>query len=321
MKKILITGAGGFIGSYFVEKAVELGWDTWAAVRATTNKEFLQDPQIHFIEFDYGNKENLCNQLKDHVSRWGKWDYIIHNLGVTKCINTADFEKINYLYTRNFIEAIQQADVMPEKFIYMSSLSADVPEEDQTAYGRSKMKAEEFIRLQDDLPYLIFRPTGVYGPRDMDYLVILQTIRRGLDVAAGMKTQKLTFIYAVDLIDLIIIALASPIQKKTYAVAEGRVYTDKEYTRLAKRILGKRLVFSLRIPLPIVKLACSISEDISKKTQKPSVLNRDKYRILRRRDWTCDISPLKEDFGFVPQFSLEWGLRDSIDWYKDRKLL
>ena len=41
MKSILITGAGGFIGGFLVEEALKRGYDTWAAVRSTTSREFL----------------------------------------------------------------------------------------------------------------------------------------------------------------------------------------------------------------------------------------------------------------------------------------
>jgi len=52
-KSILITGAGGFIGGFLVEEALKRGYDTWAAVRATTSREFLKDERIHFIELNY----------------------------------------------------------------------------------------------------------------------------------------------------------------------------------------------------------------------------------------------------------------------------
>ena len=42
-KKILITGAGGFIGGYLVAEALKRGFETWAAVRSTTSREFLTD--------------------------------------------------------------------------------------------------------------------------------------------------------------------------------------------------------------------------------------------------------------------------------------
>ena len=47
--KILITGASGFIGSFIVEEALRQGFDTWAAVRGSSKRDFLQDERIHFM--------------------------------------------------------------------------------------------------------------------------------------------------------------------------------------------------------------------------------------------------------------------------------
>ncbi len=56
-KKILITGASGFIGSATVDKALELGYETWAGIRATSSRRYLQDERIRFIDLHYGDKE------------------------------------------------------------------------------------------------------------------------------------------------------------------------------------------------------------------------------------------------------------------------
>ena len=66
-KSILITGAGGFIGGFLVEEALKRGYDTWAAVRATTSREFLKDERIHFIELDYSDQDRLEDTLRDHM--------------------------------------------------------------------------------------------------------------------------------------------------------------------------------------------------------------------------------------------------------------
>ena len=62
--KILITGASGFIGSFIVEEALNRGFETWAAVRKSSSKAFLQDERIHFIELNLSSKEQLVEQLK-----------------------------------------------------------------------------------------------------------------------------------------------------------------------------------------------------------------------------------------------------------------
>jgi nucleoside-diphosphate-sugar epimerase len=317
MKKILITGAGGFIGSFLIEGALNKGFQVWAGIRSTSSKEYLRDNRIAFIDLNFSDKARLKEQLLEHASQWGPWDYIVHNAGVTKCLNSADFEKINYLFTRHLVEALQEihplVSMIPEKFILMSSLSAASPE---TAYGKSKRKAEEFLEAQTGFPFVILRPTGVYGPRDKDYLLLLRTLKNGLDVSAGFKTQKLTFLYVKDLAKAVFLALENPVSRKTYSIADGDVYSDREYTRIAQEIIGKKWVIRVRIPLFILKIVSVTAEAFSRLRGKPSTLNRDKYKIMKRRDWTCDISPVEKDLGFRAAYKLPQGLQESVDWYR-----
>ena len=107
-KKILITGAGGFIGGFIVEEALRRGYETWAAVRKTTNREFLQDSRIHFIELDFTDGQALKAALQQAIAEsGGKWHYVVHNLGATKAANYIDFERINYGYMRLLVEPLK----------------------------------------------------------------------------------------------------------------------------------------------------------------------------------------------------------------------
>ena len=49
---------------------------------------------------------------------------------------------------------------------------------------------------------------------------------------------------------------------------------------------------------------------------KPSTLNRDKYNIMKQRNWDVDVSKAKRDFGFTPKVSLEEGINRATEWYK-----
>ena len=313
--KILITGASGFIGSFLVEEALNRTQEVWAGVRRSSNKEYLQNPLISFIDLNYSNQEQLKQQISEHVSQHGKWDYIIHNAGLTKSLDLRDFEKVNYLFTRRLIEALQETNAVPLKFILMSSLSAYPNPE--SAYGKSKLKAEHFLEAQTGFPYIILRPTGVYGPRDKDYLLMLKTIDAGWDVTAGFKPQKLTFIYVKDLVKAVFLALESPLSNKAYCVADGNVYTCKTYTQIVKTALGKKFTFKIRVPLFVLKTVSLLAEGIAHLTQKPSTLNRDKYKIMKQRDWTCDTLPLQQDLGFVADYDLEQGIAECVKWYLD----
>ncbi len=149
---------------------------------------------------------------------------------------------------------------------------------------------------------------------------MIKTVKSGLDVGAGFRPQHLTFIYVKDLVDAAYLALESEVKNKAYFVADGDVYTDKEYTRLVKNVIGKKHVLSLKVPLWLLRGGISVggAEDISRLTKKPSTLNRDKYKIMRQRNWECDITPLVNDLGFSPKYNLQRGLEESFLWYKEK---
>lgn len=328
--KILITGASGFIGSFLVDEALHKGWEVWAGVRKTSDKSYLTNSDIHFIDLNYGNPTALLQQIQSHGTIHGTWDYIIHNAGITKCSDEADYKRINYTHTENFINALVISGNKPRKFLYMSSMGAVGPGDEITGkplnheakpnpiseYGRSKLLSEEFLRTKPDFPWIILRPTGVYGPRERDYLVILKMIKAGFDVSVGLKEQHLNFIYIKDLARLCFDALESSFTHKTWFVADGDIHSSKAFSSLIQEVLQKKRILSIRIPLSIVKSFSIASALLGRFTGKPTLLNPDKYKVLKQRNWTCEISELQHDLNFKPEYNLRRGMEETIGWYK-----
>jgi nucleoside-diphosphate-sugar epimerase len=332
---ILITGAAGFIGSFMVEEALRQGFDTYAGIRATSSKRYLNDERIKFVDLRYDNRSILVKQLSDLKTSIGKFDYIIHAMGVTKCRDKSDFDRINYGYTKNFVEALVESDSVPDKFVYLSSLSAwgpgdsrtlkpimlsDIPRPD-TMYGASKLKAEQFIASIPDFPYIFLRPTGVYGPREKDYFVFLKTVSQGIEPSMGFQTQHLTFIYVDDLVKLSLIACRSDIRQKAYFVTDGNEYTDKEYATIVKKHLRRKHTLKLRIPLFLVKSISYLLDTVYGLFGQTPTLNKDKYKILRVMNWKCEIRPTEDDFNFKAEYNLDKGIEESVEWYKREKWL
>ena len=330
MKKVLVTGAGGFIGGFIVEEALKRGYEVWAAVRSTTSREYLSDSRIKFIELDFTDGVKLENVLQRTVGEGGRWNYIVYNLGATKCRNFADFNTINYGYLKLFVETLQKLSIVPDKFLMMSSMSVfgvgdektykpftghEIPMPN-TKYGVSKLKAETFLQMQEGFPYLIFRPTGVYGPRDRDYFMMVKSIKSGFDFRVGFKRQMLTFLYVGDLTRSIFDALESDAVRKSYLLAERKAYSSGEFCKMVSEELGKRIVIPVTVPLWMAKIVCGISEKIAVAKMRTSTLNRDKYKIFKQRNWTCDTSDAERDFGFHTDYSLRQGLHEAIAWYR-----
>lgn len=331
-KNILITGASGFIGSTAVDKALELGYNTWAGVRKTSSRKYLSDKRIQFVELDYSKKENLKTQLTDLSKQNGKFDYIIHIAGLTKAMCKEDFDRVNYEQTCNLAESLIEIDAVPDAFVLMSSLgalgigdeigytpiSADNTPNPTTAYGKSKLKAEKSLKELKGFPYLIIRPTGVYGPRDEDYLILMKAVKNGLNVGAGLKKQILSFIYSEDLVDVIFKLIDKKIVRREYIVSDGDYYTDSEFNKIVQEALGKKYVLRIKVPLFLIKPSAWVNEKLAILFGKASTFNSDKYRIMKQRNWACDITPLKEDINFVPKYRLKQGVEKTVMWYKDR---
>ena len=335
MKTILIVGAGGFIGGFIANEALRRGYDTYVAVRESTSRRYLTDPRLHFVVLDYDRADQISSALiqASEDLPGHRWDYIIWNLGATKAANFGDFNRINYEYLRTFVNVLQTDGRVPERFLFMSSLSALGPGDEKgyapltsatvpnpnTRYGLSKIKAETFLTLQTDFPWIIFRPTGVYGPHEQDYLMMVKCIDSHLDFGVGFRRQMLTFIYVDDLVAAMFDALEAGVVHRKYIISEPRAYTQSEFRSIVARELGRRFVIPLRLPIWATYAACWASEKWGLLTMKPATLNRDKFKIMRQRNWTCDISDARRDFGFNPRYSLQDGIRATVAAYRAAK--
>ncbi|MDA3904805.1 MAG: NAD(P)-dependent oxidoreductase [Bacteroidales bacterium] len=334
MKKILITGASGFIGSFLVEEALKREYEVFAGIRSTSNRSFLNDSKIVFFESNLADKYALKNILIANKNEYGKFDYIIHNAGITKSCDKDDFEKVNYQFTRNLIEALSELNCMPEKFIFISSLAAYGPGNEKTLspiaekdiphpitfYGKSKLKAEQFIKSFPNLPYLIFRPTSVYGPREKDFFVVYKTIKHGLETYIGSSEQLLSFIYVKDLCRLIFDALESDKKRKSYFLSDLKDYTAIEFNAFIKKELNVKTI-QIIFPEFLVKSLAFIIEKIACLTGKPPSLNTEKYKEISAKNWLCDSKGIEMDFSFKPEYELQKGIKETIAWYKKEKLL
>lgn len=333
MKRLLVIGAGGFIGGFIARQGLERGYDVTVAVRQSTSRRYLTDERLKFLVLDYGDAEAVAEAMNQALPNGERWDYVIHNLGATKCANFRDFDTINYRYLVNIVEALKNTGKAPERFLFMSSLSAMGPVDEKTyrritnadvphpntRYGLSKMKAEEYLRYRSELPYIIFRATGVYGPREKDYLMMIKSIDGHIDVGMGYRKQLLTFIYVDDLVGAMFDALAAGVSNKTYIISEPRSYTQKQFRSMVADALGGRWVLPLKLPMWVVLAVSTLAEKFAAWRGKASTLNRDKYKIMKQRNWSCDVSEAQADFGFHADYPLERGVRATVDAYLEEK--
>lgn len=330
--KILVTGASGFIGSFIVEEALRRDMEVWAAVRKSSSRKYLTDERINFIELNLSSEDDLRQQLAGY-----EFDYVVHAAGATKCLHKRDFFKINTDGTINLVNALITLKMPIKRFVYLSSLSifgaikekspymeideSDIPRPN-TVYGKSKLLAEKFLdTIGNDFPYVILRPTGVYGPREKDYFMMAKTIKGHIDFSVGFKHQDITFIYVQDLVQAVFLTFNRGKNGRKYFLSDGNVYNSTEFSNYIHDDLGRPWWIRIKAPLFILRLATFVGEYIGKITGKTSALNNDKYNILKQRNWRCNIEPAVDELGFHPQYDLKHGTELAIKWYKDNKWL
>lgn len=339
--RILVTGASGFIGSFIVEEGLRRGHEMWAGMRATSSRKYLKDERTNFAELDFGNPERLCKQLEDYKTDFGGWDIIVHAAGATKCVCPEDFFRTNTEGTRHFVDALRALEMVPKRFVFISSLSvfgairetpvrkatpdnpwiyAPIRETDppqpNTAYGKSKLAAEQYLKSLEGFPYVILRPTGVYGPRERDYFVMAQSIKQHVDFCVGYRPQEITFVYVQDLVQAVFLAMEKKVVRREFFLSDGHVYHSTDFSDLVREELGRPLMLRIKAPEWFLKTVCNVNGSFCTWRKKTTTLNKDKFHILCQRNWQCDITPAERELGYKPEFPLARGVREAIAWYR-----
>lgn len=326
----MITGASGFIGSFLCAKGIESGYEVWAGVRQTSSRKYLNIRGLNFIELSFEDEKLLSHQLTEYLKLNSPFDFIIHNAGVTKAPKNEDYFQANYLNTKNFIEVLSEISILPEKFIFTSSLAAFGPANESSPdqirldqkpdpvnlYGKSKLKAEEYIKSVKDLNYIIMRPTGVYGPRDKDYFQLFNIINKGFEVYIGSTRQKLTFIFVEDLINAYFLAIRSEQSAASYFISESDWYYTCDFYAKIKKELNKKTI-KIVIPLWLIKPIAVMNDIIGRTTGNYPTLNNDKLAILKAKNWFCETDKLKSELNFITEYNLDSGIKATVKWYKE----
>ncbi|KQM76338.1 UDP-glucose 4-epimerase [Pedobacter sp. Leaf216] len=327
-KRVLITGATGFVGYHLIKSALANNLEVYANVRHSANATHLKDFPINYVDLDLSSIYLLKENIEDK-----KYDYIVHAAAVTKAKKLDDYNQVNAIYTRNLAVAASKATHLIKKFVFISSLAALGPLNQKserltdksashpvTNYGISKALAETYLAQVPNLPLIVFRPTAVYGPREKDIFILIKTIKAGLELYIGKQEQDLSFVYATDLANIIVNALASDVVGKSYNISDGAVYSRSSLANYVSKALGKKTL-TVNVPVPLIKGLAWSMERVYSIFNKIPALNVDKIKELTALNWGCDIKNIQRDFGFTPQFGLEQGINETINWYRKNNWL
>lgn len=323
--RVLVTGASGFLGSHIAEQLSQAGQTVRALVRKTSNRKFLES--LSNVEFAEGTIED-----RDSVERAMEGvDAIIHSAGIVKARNEDEFHATNVRGTANMIEAAVARAPGLKRFVHVSSLEASGPSPDGkpvsvdqerpvTRYGKSKLLAEkEVYRHKDRIPVTILRPTGIYGPRDVEFLEMFKSVKRGILPVTGDGGGHVTLVYGPDAARACIRAIDAAVPSgATYFLTDGGTYVQRSMMESIEEALGKRALLRFGLPNGVIHTVSVFVEAYGKLRNKAVMLTRDKAAGLTHRYWVASSDEAQGALGWKPEVDWPEGTKRTAQWYRDQ---
>jgi 2-alkyl-3-oxoalkanoate reductase len=319
-RRILITGATGFVGRHTVERLVRQGHAVRALVRRTTDG--LLAPGVELAPGSLEDPVSLRRAMEGT-------DVVVHLAALTRAPSEEAYHRTNVLGTHHLLEAMLGAEPRPRRLVYLSSMAAVGPSQDGrpvapadtprplTAYGRSKLAGEVLcLRAAGEIEVVILRAPAVYGPRDRDLYHFFRLAARGILPVPTGPDRLLQLVHVQDLANAVESAATSTAAVGTHHIAEGTAYPWVDVGRLVARAVGSRARV-VRVPAPAIVWAARASETVGRLRGRASIFDSDKARELLAEGWLCDTESARRSLGFQASVPLAEGLRRTAQWYRD----
>ncbi len=242
--KILLTGASGILGTRLLRVLQASG----ITFRALIHKTPLAIEGVETVKGDLNDREVL------HLATQGI-DTVVHLAAVTHSNCESDYLNINWEGCRNLHGACVRNGV--QRFIFMSSRAAGLF---GGPYSISKQKAEEFV-MQGDIPWVILRPSEVYGPGSPDAInQLIRWIKNFKFVPiVGDGQYKLSPVFIDDVIPAFVEVILKPnITREVFTFCGPEEITFRKLVERLSKVLKVRPI-KLFIPASLMKMAVNIS--------------------------------------------------------------
>ncbi len=313
-----LTGGTGFVGGRVARALCAQGWGVRALSRRANG--FPRDLPVEAVAGDLseGSQEALGAALRG-------CEAIVHVAGLLKARTLEEYREVNVAGTERLVAAGRKC--APEAlFLLVSSQAAAGPageagpvREDDAAhpvswYGRSKLEGEEVVAREWKGPWLVLRPSVVFGPGDRGLLRLFTAAARGW-VPAPAASRRIQII-PVSLAALgIARAAARPdlSGKRAFLCDPDPIRVRDLAAQIAR--LPPRPARVVSIPDTLVRLAGAAETLREAVTGRSRPFNADKAREILAGDWLCEPALMRKHLDLPPPSPLEYTLRETWDWY------
>lgn len=311
MRRVVVTGATGFVGRVLVERLRRDGLlgEPVRVVALSRTAPALVDlaragVETHALDIAEASPEAIA-------AACGRCALVFHLAANASVASGDDGFRNNVRSTERLLTALRSSGC--ERLVYASSIGAvdrapsddctapldeDAPPHPLTRYGESKLAGERAVAASG-LPFAIVRPTWVYGPgmrADSHLRVLLEMVRRGAPVARAAFPGRVSVIHVDDLCTALILAATRPeAAGQTFFAADGEPVSLGALFRLMGDIVGRR-AGRLPVPSPVATMARRLRRwlPVAAQNLHSDVLAASVTRL--------------QALGFAPRVSLRTGL-------------
>lgn len=307
MKKMLVSGGNGFLGSYLVEKALSSGIEVTVVDDMTTSRELMVPHQVKFIKesIENYNDDESYNYVVHLAARPSPEDYISNpvstimsnSLGTLRMLDIAKRSNAVFMYTSSS-EVYGDAEVIPTPETYFGYVN---PNGIRSCYDEGKRFSEALIMAyhrQYGLDTRIQRPFNVYGPRIREDGLYGRVIPRFIDQA--LKNEDIT-------------VHGSGNQTRSFLYIDD--WLEGTWRFLTNEGLGGYILnIGANHEVTVKELANMIKEMTGSSSRFVSIPPREEDP--RRRSANLELAG--KILSWKPERDIREGLKHTIEWFRER---
>lgn len=317
--KVLITGAGGFIGSHLVDSQLAQGHDVRALdLHLDLLRHQSSHPHLEAIQGDVTNTHSM-KRLVNGV------DIVYHlaSAHLDVSLSAAHYRRVNVDATLHLLRIAREVGV--KRFVHCSSVGVigdvDHPPADETTachptniYERTKLEGEraalDFAK-RTDFSVTVMRPAWVYGPRCPRTAKLMRTISKGRFFFFGNGQNLRHPVYISDAIKgMELCASAENVTGEMFIIAGERAVPVRELVTVISEELGVPAP-QLRLPLGLGLLGGWGLEIAFKPLKKSPPFSRRSVDFFRKHN-AYRIEKAKQILGYRPKIDLRTGMQETI---------
>ncbi|MBT8088806.1 MAG: NAD(P)-dependent oxidoreductase [Gammaproteobacteria bacterium] len=326
IERVLVTGAGGFIGSHLVDDQLAKGRIVTAFdINLDRLVHQADNPDCKLVTGDVRDKDQLESLVSDQ-------QIVFHLASAHLEVNKPPsyFEETNVDAVAQLVDICQRHDV--DRLVHCSSVGVfgslkSLPADETTechptiAYEKTKLAGEKaLLDAVTDLDYVILRPAWVYGPRCLRTLKLLQAIKRKKFIKVGFKKTFRHPVYITDMLAAFELAATRPkASGQTMIIGASEALPLNQLITEVAQAVGTDFR-PPTIPLTIMAPACFVVEKLWGALGKEPPFSTRSLKFFTESS-AFDISKAREVLDYHPEVSIAEGMARTAKYFSNEGLL